>query len=75
MEEELNHDWKEKCDRLLSASLEKHKRELGDVVNEKKWLEEKLATMESKVIRFSFVPGDIFTDIMILFTDTMSGLI
>jgi len=53
LEEELNHDWKEKCDRLVSAAQEKHQRELTEVVTEKKWLEEKVATLESKVCLLS----------------------
>jgi len=49
IEEDLNREWKEKSDRLLSSAQEKHQREIAEVNNEKAWLQEKLDSMESKV--------------------------
>ena len=49
LEAELTREWKEKCDRLIGSAMEKHQRELADVLGDKKLLEEKVASLESKV--------------------------
>lgn len=49
VEEELNKEWKEKCDRLLNAANEKHNRALLAVREEKEELEEKLSVLQNKI--------------------------
>lgn len=49
VEEELNKEWKEKCDRLLNAANEKHNRALLAVREEKEELEEKLSVLQDKI--------------------------
>lgn len=49
VEEELNKEWKEKCDRLLNAANEKQNRALLAVREEKEELEEKLSVLQNKI--------------------------
>lgn len=49
VEEELNKEWKEKCDRLLNAANEKHNRALLAMREEKEELEEKLSVLQNKI--------------------------
>ncbi|XP_062586110.1 FK506-binding protein 15-like [Saccostrea cucullata] len=49
VEEELNREWKEKCDRLVTAANEKQNRALQAMKEEKDELEEKVATLENKI--------------------------
>ncbi|XP_061184098.1 FK506-binding protein 15-like [Saccostrea echinata] len=49
VEEELNREWKEKCDRLLTAANEKQNRALQAMKEEKDELEEKVAVLENKI--------------------------
>ena len=55
VEEELNKDWKEKCDHLLASAQEKHQRELQDVLSEKQLLKEKVEYLEKRVNIFFLV--------------------
>lgn len=54
VEEELNKEWKEKCDRLLNAANEKHNRALLAMREEKEELEEKLSVLQNKVCNYRF---------------------
>lgn len=49
MEEELTKEWKEKCDRLLSAANDKHNRALQALKEEKEEMEEKVAVLQNRV--------------------------
>lgn len=49
LEAELNQDWQEKSDRLLKNAQERHDREMANVKEESKAMEEKLKALEAKV--------------------------
>ena len=49
MEADLNTEWQEKCNRLLSAAAEKHQRSINDTLEEKKRAEAKVTDLELKV--------------------------
>lgn len=54
VEEELNKDWKEKCDKLLATQQEKHKRAIQEVKQENEELQSTIQQLEQKVI-FQFL--------------------
>lgn len=49
IEKDLNKEWKDKCDRLLSSAQEKHERAIADLLEEKEGLEENIKEMDKKV--------------------------
>ncbi|XP_048777853.1 FK506-binding protein 15-like isoform X2 [Ostrea edulis] len=49
VEEELTKEWKEKCDRLLSAANDKHNRALQALKEEKEEMEEKVAVLQNRI--------------------------
>lgn len=50
MEEDLERQWKEKCERLQSSLQDKHQRELLEMNSEKNLLEDKVKVLENKVL-------------------------
>lgn len=49
MEEELNREWKEKCDKMMTAQQEKHKRALQEMRQENEELQTTIQQLEKKV--------------------------
>ncbi|KAJ8300576.1 LOW QUALITY PROTEIN: hypothetical protein KUTeg_022095 [Tegillarca granosa] len=50
VEEELNKEWKDKCERLLATAQEKHNRAIQDIKEEKEELENKVQELENKIL-------------------------
>nr|XP_022325943.1 FK506-binding protein 15-like isoform X2 [Crassostrea virginica] len=61
VEEDLNKEWKEKCDRLLAANTDKHNRTLQGLREEKEEVEEKLADLQRKLetMKSDHMSGDV----------------
>jgi FK506-binding protein 15 len=49
VEEQLNVQWKDKCDRMLNSAQDKHQRELDELNAERHQLEDKVSLLEAKV--------------------------
>ncbi|CAG2236491.1 unnamed protein product [Mytilus edulis] len=49
VEEELNREWKEKCDKMMTAQQEKHKRALQEMRQENEELQTTIQQLEKKI--------------------------
>ncbi|XP_066295589.1 FK506-binding protein 15-like isoform X3 [Branchiostoma lanceolatum] len=49
VEQEIETQWKDKCDRLVAQTQDKHRRQMEELQEEKEQLKNKLSNMESKL--------------------------